>query len=326
MVDRRPPVKLVYNDTGHTYHLDGKRAKAITSVAKIPVDTFAIEQWDRRQVAIGFATDRNLIENVAVDIDNRDALNNICEQAKQAASAHRAADRGTQMHRVLQLVLLDQEHKLLTEQQRADAELLKRTLDRYRLTPYDYLTEQFVVWPDYTVAGRFDAVLETPDGSLVLTDLKSGPNAVLYPHATAVQLALYARAPHVSDSIHTVGDRATVTDWREMPERLDRQRAYVLLAEPDSNVGILHEIDIQHGWAAASMALEIVNWRKQLDYGKSIAREVTVTPALIGLASTAGSIEELRDLWWTAKHGDALTPDFLAACEERRKQFAATPK
>ena len=318
-------MKLTYTDTSHTYYLDGKRAKSVTAVAKIPVDTFNIEQWSQRQVAIGLAIDPNLIEKVAVDIDNRDAINKICEEAKQAAKAHLAADRGTQMHRVLELVLLDQEHKLLTDQQRQDADTLKRTLDRYQLTPYDFLTEQFVAWPHYTITGRFDAILEKPDSTLILTDLKSGPNAVAYPHATAVQLALYARAPHISDNIHTVGDKSTVTDWRQMPERLDYRYGYVLLVEPDADVGTLHEINIEHGWAAAQMALRIVEWRKQLDYGKGIAREVAeyelVVPGLIDIALAAGSVEELRDLWWTAKHKNCATEAFVTACQSRKQQL-----
>jgi hypothetical protein len=267
--------------------------------------------------------DPNLVEKVAVDVDNRDALNQIVEEAKQAAKAHLSADRGTQMHRVLQLVLLEQEHKLLTDQQRADAELLKRTLDRYKLTPYDRLAEQFVVWPEHTVAGRFDAVFEKPDGTPVLTDLKSGPNAVTYPHATAVQLALYARAPHISDSINTVGDRSTITEWRTMPDRLDLDRAYVLLAEPDSEVGTLHAIDIGHGWVAAQLALQIIDWRKDRDYGRLIASEVAAdsSDGWVAAARAAGSLEELRELWRRASREGAATEEFLAACYTRKKQL-----
>ena len=316
-------VKLTYTDTNHAYYLNGKRCKGVTTVAKIPTDTYTLEQWAQRQVAIGLAMDHNLVENVAVDLDNRDALNTIVDKAKEVASAHRAADRGTQMHRVLQLVLLDQEHKLLTEQQRRDAELLKRTLDRYKLTIYDALSEQFVVWPNHLVAGRFDAVLERPDGRLILTDLKSGPNAVLYPHATAVQLALYARAPHISEHIHTRGDKTTIEDWRTMPDRLDRRSAYILLAEPEADIGTLHEIDIEHGWAAASLALQIVNWRKKHDGGKGITREIPPYPTFAEQAVLATSLDQLRQIWVEAKQASELTEDFQAVALERSKEIGA---
>lgn len=340
-------LKLVYTDESHTYYLNGKRAKSVTNVAKIPVDSFTLEQWDRRQVAIGMAIDPNLVEKVAVDIENRDTINKVVEDAKKTARAHLSADRGTQMHRVLELVLLDQEEKLLTAQQRADAVVLKRTLDRYKLTPYDALIEQFVAWPQYCVTGRFDAVLETSDGALILVDLKSGPNAVTYPQATAIQLALYARAPHISDNIDVRGDKSTITDWRTMPERLDRHYGYVLLVEPDAEVGTLHEIDIEHGWAAAQLALQIVNWRKELNYGKNIAHEVleldgvpacpncggsleacegacydipTVTE-LISRAQDSPTLEHLRTLWNTARDNRMLTPIFRVEAAKRSKKL-----
>jgi hypothetical protein len=319
--------KMIYHDRPHTYHLNGVRAKTVTGVAKIPVDRWAIEQWEKRQIAIGLATDRNLIENVAADIENRDDIDAICEQAKTAARAHRAADRGTQMHRVLQLVLLDQEHKLLTDQQRADAELLKRTLDRYKLRVFDAMSEQFVAWPDYRVCGRFDALLEKPGGAVVLTDLKSGPNAILYPHSTAVQLALYARAPLISDAIHTAGDASTVTDWREMPARLEQQYAYVLLAEPGADVGTFHEVDLTHGWAGASKALEIVAWQKQFDNGYQadprwgFVTEVTPPAPLVEQIATATSVDMLRRMWRDAEAAGELTPAARAAALARAAEL-----
>jgi RecB family exonuclease len=309
------------------YHLDGVRAKSVTAVAKIAADSFAIDQWEKRQVAIGLATDANLIENVAANLDNRDNLNKICDAAKTAARAHAAADRGTQMHRVLQLVLLDQEHKLITPQQRADAELLKRTLDRYRLRVYDGMAEQFVIWPEYRVTGRFDAILEQPSGRLVLTDLKSGPNAVEYPHATSVQLALYARAPLISDAIRVDGDRLEVTDWREMPTRLDYQTAYVLLAEPGADVGEFYEMDITHGWAAGAKALEIVNWRKRYDNGyRSSPRWGFVRPlappaTVLEQVAEAPTLEALRQLWVDLDAAGELADDVRAAALARSKQF-----
>ena len=355
-------LKLTYTDRSHSYYLNGKRARGVTTVAKIPADSYNIEQWAQRQVAIGLTIDRNLIENVAVDIENREAIQQACEDAKRVAKAHQAADRGTQMHRVLELVLLDQEAKLLTEQQRRDADVLKRTLDRYKLTPHDGLTEQFVAWPHYTVCGRFDAVLEKSNGDLILTDLKSGPNAVAYPHSTAVQLALYARAPHISSNIQGRGEKCTVTEWRTMPQKLDRRRAYVLLVEPDSDEGTLHELDIEHGWAGAQHALRIVKWRKGLDYGKGIAtevdaelftgsrlitresvtqpsgrstfrgwtrrkREIELAFTELGCARRAAqaeTLDELRQAWNHAKKHGALTEDFRAFCTERSRELAAT--
>jgi RecB family exonuclease len=323
----KPEHKLTYDDTTHAYYLNGRRCKSVSTVAKVPTDTYTLEKWSQRMVAIGLATDPQLIENVAAHIDNRDRLDEIVEQAKRAAKAHQAADRGTQMHRVLELVLLGQDDKLLTAQQRADAEVLKRTLDRYKLTPHQDMAEQFVIWPQHTIAGRFDAILEQPDGTLILTDLKSGPNAVTYPQSVSIQLALYARAPMMSSGIHTAGDRATITDWRELPERLDRLNGYVLLVTPDDTVGTLHRIDIEHGWAAAQLALQVVDWRKGANYGRDIASKVAeftqrpAAPTWESLIRDATSVEDLRLIWKRAKELGELTGGLKVLAARRSEEL-----
>lgn len=323
-----PNYTLTYNDRTHAYYLDGRRCKGVSSVAKIPTDTYSLEAWGKRMVAVGIATDPTLIENVAAHIDNKERLDEVVENALRAGKAHQAADRGTQMHRVLELILLEQEDRLLTAQQRADAEVLKRTLDRYRLTPHQQMAEQFVIWPAHHVAGRFDAILETADNRLVLTDLKSGPNAVNYPETTAIQLALYARAPLMSADIHTRGDKTTISEWRELPTELDRRKAYVLLVTPDDTVGTLHQIDIEHGWGAAQLALKIVTWRKELNNGRQIAAEVSDEPEPVrrpatwgSLIASADSVERLREIWRRATELGEMTAELRAAAKQRSKEL-----
>ena len=327
-------MKLKYTDSNHAYYLDGKRAKGVTTLAKIPTDTYSIDRWCERMVAIGVTVDKNIRENIACHIDNKQRLNDFCEDAKKAAKAHEKADRGIQMHRVLELILLDQEIKLVTDQQRADALVLKRTLDRYKLTPHLNLTEQFVAWPDQVVCGRFDAVLERPDGQLWLVDLKSGPNAVAYPQSTAVQLALYARAPHVSVDAPAYGDKQEVTQWRTMPERLDMRTARVLLLPPDEQVGTLHRINIEHGWAGARMALEAVKWRK-------VANEAITSPemaeddtplievvsesekAYYSYVDSAQTLDDLNSIWERARLFGQRTETLRARCNARWSQLKA---
>lgn len=329
-------MKLVYHDTKHAYYLDGKRCKGVTTVAKIPTDTWSIDRYNERQVAIGMAVDRNIAENVATHIDNKDRLNNLVEDAKWAAKSHLKADRGTQMHRVLELILLGQEIKLLTDQQRRDAEVLKRTLDRYKLTPHMNLTEQFVCWPQHLVAGRFDAVLERPDGTLWLVDLKSGPNAIKYPQSTACQLALYARAPHVSVDAPAFGDRQTIENWRTMPEKLDYKWARVLLCEPDATTGTMHRIDIQHGWGGAMKALELVKWRKVNNtdiVADEFAEDDTSTDYVVFSAEqrytswvpSVTSVDALYALWAQAVAEGASGPVLHAACAARKAELLAIP-
>src|SRR5690606_37879937 len=184
-----------------------------------------------------------LIEQIAVDPDNRDAVDEICEEAMRVAGAHHAANRGTQRHRASELA--DTGGTLLTAQQEADAEAWRRTLDRYGIEVDPAYVEGFAIWPEYGVAGRFDRIVRY-QGRHVILDLKSGENAVKYPQSTAVQLALYARAPLISAEVNVHGDRSTVARWRTPPEDLDLRTGYVVLLGDGMDVGQLHEVDIDY--------------------------------------------------------------------------------
>ena len=137
------PGPLVYDDESHEYRLDGQRAKSVTAVAKLVPDSFSLEAWDRRGIVVGLVKEPDLIERAAAAIGNNDALNRIVEDAKRAAGMYRKAERGSQMHRVLEWTLLGRDDLLLTARQRADADALRRTIDRYRLSPTEWV-ERFV--------------------------------------------------------------------------------------------------------------------------------------------------------------------------------------
>jgi hypothetical protein len=335
-------MRLVYDDTNdnHAYYLNGKRCNGISTAAKIIPDTYTLEQWAKRMVAKGMFYDQldgaKLQEKLAVDPNDKSLGDNIAKQALNTAKAHEPADRGTQAHKVLEMVLLNKPEGILTAQQKRDAIMLRRTLDRYGLRPHDGLVEQIVVYPDHRVAGRFDAVLERRDGSLIGVDLKTGPNAVLYPQTTAVQLAMYFHAPMVSAVLEDRGSKCVVEQWRKMPAELDLDHGYVLLCEPDAEEGTLHELNIAHGWKAAQLTLEAILWRRQLDYGKDIAREVMpvedsdvksswagVLRPYATLAARAQTVDEVRTLWREAQTDGQLTDDLKAALQARAGDLLA---
>ena len=100
-----------------------------------------------------------------------------------------------------------------------------------------------------------------------------------------------------------------------MPDRLDRHYAYVMLVEAGAEVGTLHEMDIEHGWAGAQIALNALEWRKKFNKGKDTVREVTeweqrpAPPTWESLANEADSVEELRVIWKQASECGQLTPE-----------------
>lgn len=338
--------RLVYNDSTHAYTLNGRRAKSVTAVAKIAPDSFALEQWRKRQVAIGLTLDKRLIERVAVDVDNKEAVDIVCEAAMEVAGAHHAAHRGTQRHRASELSDLGE--RLLTEQQQQDAAAWQRTLDAYGIEILPNFVEGFAIWPEQVVVGRFDRIARY-QGRLVVVDLKSGENAVKYPQSTAVQMSLYANAPLISVSAVTVGDRSTVTQWAPPPADLDLKTGYVVLLGDGMDVGKLYEINIEYGLEGARHALSLVQWRKGFQYGAELASEVKAAapkkapakkvPAkkaaddhgsegLHLLIKNAATLQELTSIWadadavgaWREAHTEAARKrkDFLLTGQEHK--------
>jgi hypothetical protein len=174
----------------------------------------------------------------------------------------------------LELTLLGQT-EFITDQQRADNLVLQRTLDAYGLEPIANMVEGFVAWPDHMVVGRYDAVLRyEATGCPVLVDLKGGENAILYPHTTLTQTALYLFAPHISANVVKDGDRSTVTEWTTMPADIDTENAYVIYCDDHHDVGEMWRLDMAHGLAGATLALSVVDWRKKHGYGKQAVTKV----------------------------------------------------
>jgi hypothetical protein len=315
--------KLVYNDTSHTYMLAGRRCKSVTAVAKIAPDSYALDQWRKRQVAIGMMHEPRLAERVAVDPDNRELVDAICEEAMRVAGAHHAADRGTQRHRAAEL--FDLGRPLITDQQKADAQAWQRTIEAHGIQILPQHVEGFAAWPQHGVTGRFDRI-GNYQGRPRIFDLKSGENAIKYPQGTAVQLALYARAPMISTEVTTVGDQSTVTKWAPPPADLDLEVAYVILLGDDMELGELWQVDIAHGWAGAQHALALVDWRKEHGYGRLLAQQIKAEPRdgtdLLGLIAAAPDEDTLTGLWRQAK---TWTGQHTTAAKVRKAELQTSP-
>jgi hypothetical protein len=313
---------LSYDEAPHVYRHAGRRCTNISSLSKIVTDQYALDAYNLRVTVETLVKDPELFERVAaaIGVGNRDQLDRELETGKRAAGVYRKAERGSLMHLVLQLVLQGRTDVLLTKRQRQDADALARTLDRYRLSPTPWV-ENFVLFPAELAAGRFDTILQRPDGTPIMCDLKSSANAITYAQSVSTQLGAYANAPHMAASVTTQGNQSTVTKWTTLPDNLDRGTGYVLLVEPGEPVGTLHEVNIEHGWVGAQSALQILGWRKAFDYGRGLAREVQLSFA--DRAGATVDIGELRELWREAKRHKELTKDFLDAVGKRREQFAA---
>lgn len=255
-------MRLVYNDRQHAYWLDGRRCKGVTSVAKIPDDTWSLEQWGKRMVALGLAINAPLIQRAQAHFDERDKLDEIVEEALVAAKAHEAAARGTAVHREAERVDLGLDW-IDTPETRAIRAQWAAALDSAGLEVAREYVERIVVYPDELVAGRFDRLCRRrSDGRLVFVDVKTGENAIRYPHSTVCQLALYANAPLVAGPLVRSGKNEETDQFQTMPDDIDRTVGYVVYL-PAEGPGQVHRLDLTAGWDTVTrICFPTIRWRK----------------------------------------------------------------
>lgn len=235
---------------------DGKERswQRVTTLAKVIADTYALEQWSQRQVALGLALRDDLFARVAsCTADDREALNEICADAKEAAGASKGRNAGTALHRFTER--LDRGETVSAPPAYArDLDAYRACCTAHRLTVVDDMLERTVVVPDVDVAGTFDKVMAGPAWPADrVADLKTGQEMYGWLEV-ALQLACYAHA-------EAIWDTATGT-FLPMPP-VDRDIAVVLHLPSGQATCTVYEVDIAKGWELAQLAAEVRDWRKR---------------------------------------------------------------
>lgn len=261
-------MKFKYLEESHRYYLDGEPCKGISSQGKVFEYTGGLEAWKVRQAMIGVAVSDHIRESVAAHYDEYEMLEQLAEEAMQAAGSHLAAHRGTTMHRIVDR--LDKGENVV------ETPLAKETIRRWRdamsaaeLEVVPEYTERFVVYPEWNVCGRFDRLMRRKsDGALVIVDLKTGEKALKYTHSVAIQLALYAHAPFlVGETTRQRKGKSTAVESEEfipMPE-VDTTKGYALHMPAEGDARVV-PIKLEPAWEMVTNHLwQIYEWRKRDD-------------------------------------------------------------
>lgn len=186
-------MKLKYSAKAHGYWLDGKRCKSPSAIAKVPDDSSALDKWRRRQTAIGLAMRPELLTEVAASIEDKQALDAICERAMDHAGASSGRNWGSAVHLIIERDIAGATILETPETARV-REQWNRLLADHQLEVVR--AEAVIVHPELQIAGRFDQVMRcTVTGEHFVMDVKTGASAHEFLQAHAVQLWLYASAP-----------------------------------------------------------------------------------------------------------------------------------
>jgi hypothetical protein len=281
----------------------------VTTFAKTIADTFTLNQWALRMALKGLTMRHDLYALVAATpLDERERLNELGEQAKEAASARAAANLGTAMHAFAERAdktgeidpaMPPELRRILLARQQALAD--------HRITMVPDMIERTVWVPGFDVVGTFDrwSYVGHPAGGNIdptvvddpgeIVDDKTGRDLTYGQGEIAVQLACYANAEYVLNREIfwedwrrlTAGMRPGTAPktmptrcWEPMPPtRKDRALvihmpvAQAVDSPTAPPVVTVLEVDIQQGWEAAKLCETVRVWRKN----KTLMTPLTVT-------------------------------------------------
>lgn len=186
-------MKLKYSAKAHGYWLDGKRCKSPSAIAKVPDDSSALDKWRRRQTAIGLAMRPELLTEVAASIEDKRAIDAICERAMDHAGASSGRNWGSAVHLIIERDIAGAAILETPETARVRKQWQQLLADHHLEV---VRAEAVIVHPELMIAGRFDQVMRsTITGEGFVMDVKTGASAADFLQAHAVQLWLYASAP-----------------------------------------------------------------------------------------------------------------------------------
>lgn len=220
----------------------------VSTLAKCLDDQTQLMKWKQRKTLEGVIRRPDLLTRGAGALANGDPdtdwptkrdLNDVCEQALEAAGASRGSSAGTGFHALTEAIDRGEEPLFVPEGDRP-------RLDAYREATEGYTAldiETFVVNDEVTAAGTFDRLWLCPDGQVRVGDLKTGKSEAEYPFSTTVQIAVYAH-----------GVRYDLDDQRAaLHPDLDLTTGLLIHMPPSGGCQII-PLDLDKGWRAAQAA------------------------------------------------------------------------
>lgn len=285
----------------------------VTTIAKAIEDTHTITRWKLRNALKGVADRKDLllqIQTLDPEKDKR-TLDRIAETCLELGGGTKAATTGTAIHSILEqhdkgAYVLDRKPPAeLVETIQTYAEVLQAN----EVTVLPEWIETVLVNDEDQYAGTVDRIVQI-GGVHYIADLKTGKTLDFGGLGFGAQLAAYAHCTHATSD---------GKDRRELPP-VNQQRALIIHAPSNALHHVsLHWIDIEHGWAAFQLAMQV---RAMRNLGKHfVLSELTpASPPIDDLPITADDFKALKALL------NGLDPAQLAQVRADWPSHIPTPK
>lgn len=287
-----------------------------TTYADALSDKEGLIRWKQRMTAKGLAQrDDLLLQVAATDLEDKQALSRLADEAAEHAGSMTAANVGTEIHGLTERMDRGEDVGTIPASYRGDLDAYRAATSHLEVVAI----EDFGVNDDLMVAGTADRIYRIGDRNYI-GDVKTG-NIDYSASKIAMQLALYAH----------MASYDVETGTRTHRPLLDQKRAIVVHLPAGKGECTLHWIDIDAGWRGVQLAGHVREWRKRRDFMKpylqatpaatdaNTAQEASA--ALTNAIEAATTVTELEQLYlghrqtWT----DAHTERAAARKESLRK-------
>lgn len=282
-------------------------------------NTYNLQRWKMRKVAEGLALRPDLLMLVSSlglqpeDDDEykewRSKMDEVCEQALEAAESSAPANIGTALHAFTDRIDRGQPLGKVPKE-------YQRHLKAYEAATNDLTAvhiERFLVNDLYQIGGTPDRIsmLDGHD-KLIITDTKSGDKLAYGMAKIAMQLAVYAHSQFYDPA---TGARADIPN-------IDLDQGLVIALNAKRGDCQLHWIDLKQGWEGVRLANDVRAWQRRKDFHSPYMARDLVAEAhsrLIGGIAAATTYEELLKLHSIS--GKAWLPEHTQLAAARKAQL-----
>ena len=273
-------------------------------------DTYNLEQWKCRQVALGLAARPDLMGLVHAANGEARELNRVVADALDASKSDAAANTGTTLHAMTELVDAGADVASIPEQYRADMDAYLKATSLLR---HDF-AEVLTVHDGLKIAGTPDRISTLPDGRRVIVDLKTGRIDYAV-NKIAMQLAVYANSLLYDVDTH-----------ERTEHHADKTIGIIVHLPAGSGECTLHKVDLTAGWEAVQIAKQVRDWRSRKGIGSpfefATPPVIDVAPAtdvILEQIESSDSVDQLEGVY--ALHMGEWTDYHTAAAAARKAKL-----
>ncbi len=166
----------------------------VSTLSKALDNKDGLMKWKQRMTAIGIGKRPDLAQMALACADDKRKIDEVVEAAMSAAESDRAANLGTTLHALTEVIDAGGWPEQVSAEIAADLTAYQQAMSGIEIIA----AEQFIVCDEVTAAGTFDRLVRLPDGRMVIADIKTGQDEPKYPQGVTTQTAIYAHG-HLYD-------------------------------------------------------------------------------------------------------------------------------